>query len=180
MLITLFSGCKPDDPPPEPCVPPIKVINPLLFEYLPDENYSGLFYKNNQDNILNFEFNYYKYDTSFSPNICNGGGEYLAIEYEQGFEDILLKYHLTSVDTNLLTIYGGPNSCRSTFYIVIDSIGDKIDTLQLMNETFFNVYHRNAYSGSGNCCTEMYYNKQYGVVGFNWQGEWYVLETDSL
>jgi len=183
ILILIISSCKPE-PEPQPCIPPIISIDSGLYGYLPDSMYQKLRYINNSNDYYSFNLLYFNHDTEFAVNRCNGGGEFLLVTYEGNNSLKEFTYLIDGGAKNLFRTFMGPNQppleCESKFYIVTDSIGLSIDTLQLLNETFYNVYHRNAYSGSGNCCTEMYYNKQYGVVGFNWLGEWYVLETDSL
>lgn len=171
----LFFGCKPDDP----CDPPIMKINEELFDYMPDENYGIVNYSDSIGNINAFALDYYSYHTDYSPNPCNGGAEFLSLTYKSDAAVNRINYHLYASATNLVTIDVGPNgSCQSRFYIITENLENQIDTLNIYGKTYYNAYLRGG--GVGNCCRAIYYNKQYGIIAYNWDGTWYVLEKDSL
>jgi hypothetical protein len=179
VLTTVISCCKEEDPiPPDPCETPIKPIISELFNFLPDSNYSILFFKD-QDTLWEFNQMILHHDTVYSPDTCNPASERLSLTYKGNTPVNEINYFL-SPDSFVYINVGPDNSCESTFFIAIDGSFNYqiLDTLMLNNEMFFDAYHLTP--SFGVCCTEIYYNKQYGVVGFNWLGEWYVLETDSL
>jgi len=187
-IVFLFSlliiGCKPDEPP----IVCEDIYIPLSQEHLSFinsfESFTSFYYKNNNDSIILFNntgsFVNHIYDTL--ENVCykydykTFGTYNNNLNWGIGY-DLLPLF----VDSNNFIIKVGPNQglfeCESRFKFTIESAVVSFDTLLLLNKTFYDVYHGIDNIG---CIPAMYYNKQYGVVGFNWQGEWYVLETDSL
>jgi len=175
-LNVLISSCKPD---PEPCIPPIKPINASLFEYLPDTHYPKISYKNQVGNFLVFDQMVFHNDTEFALNPCNPGAERLSLTYSGNNSVDEIIYICLGEPSKNIDVWIGPDICKNMFRLNIDSLSTYVfvDTLDLSNKLFYDVYYR---TSNSSCTSDMYYNKQYGVVGFNWLGEWYVLETDSL
>ncbi|MBX7183320.1 MAG: hypothetical protein K1X82_14505 [Bacteroidia bacterium] len=54
----------------------------------------------------------------------------------------------------------------------------EMNSIQLNGKIFNDCYH--SVLPPWDCSSELYYNKQYGVVAFKWEDNWWVLETDSL
>jgi hypothetical protein len=147
----------------------IDYINDTIFPYIDDNNapYNFSFAGNYRDTVGNCNYQYEYYISNFYSSAFN----WLIIY------DLHSSYNLPD---NFL-IHIGPSGqlgCESIFKISTENDLPDLDSLELLGKTYYNVYYRTV--NPAFCATEMYYNKQYGVVGFNWLGEWYVLETDSL
>lgn len=178
LSITLLTCCKPD----EPCDPPINKISPELLDYMPDINYSNIIYKDNQNNKI--KLGYYYFDTQIvdSPNPCNPKGEHSALVYQADAGGVnWMQYQIDSGDdTGLHVRFGDPyeEGCTSIFRVDITDTAHIEENWEMHGEVFENAQF--VWTISTYCVNELYYNKQYGIVGFKWNGEWYVLEKDSL
>ncbi len=195
ILLTLsISSCKKDcSPPVDPpkhhlaidgplskCSPIVYELNSEDINFLPDTNFQIITYFNNNDT---FYFNFYLYKDTIIPN-CHF--EYHTIQsiYESNSPVGEMIYALNpfySGDSLNYEIIMGPFGqlgCESIFEISTEIDLYDLDSIQLLGKTYYEVYYRTV--NPVFCCSEMYYNKQYGVVGFKWLNEWYVLETDSL
>jgi len=191
-LIILFgiNGCKKDSPCENPNCDSIPDCNPV-YHYLTVNDLSFYNFIFQSDSII-----YYKTDNSINifnkPNIllrdtagdCSNKYEYYSVTFLTSANASRIRYVIYPyVEIHFpqnFRINIGPFQqfgCESTFIISTGTDDPDLDSIQLLDKTFYNVYYRTDDFG---CSSEMYYNKQYGVVGFNWQGEWYALETDSL
>lgn len=181
VYVSLLGGCRPDT---NSCQPPITKVYPDLYEYLADSFYPNVKYKNSGNAFFNFDLLVATLDTTPATNkpCVNPSFESFSLGYLNNYNVVsVIHYQLLPQPDRNITIFIGPhNSCESLFFLNVDSLNNytHFDSLFINNKIFYDVYHRT--ESPAMCCTEMYYNKQYGVVGFNWQGEWYVLETDSL
>ena len=159
-----------------------------LVEYMDNVQDSIYFKSNSSGNLIGFgkirKKTSHIYDTL--GNICYNYDYIIVAHYTKNSLIRRLLYTLVGdgpTYRNQFIISVGPDehnlSCVSEFKIDPATDTFNFNQINLSNKTFYNVYHRNS-SLTNSCCTDIYYNKQYGVVGFNWLGEWYVLETDSL
>jgi len=185
VYILFFIGCKPDpDLDPNPCNPPVTKVYPDLYEFLPDSFYPILKYKNSNNAYFKFDLTVSELDTTPATNkpCINPSWETFYLVYHSNYNAVSkIEYILFPEPNRIITFYIGPyNSCESLFFFQVDSMYKytHIDTLHLNNKTFYDVYYLMEFPTP--CCSGIYYNKQYGIVGFNWNYEWYALETDSL
>ncbi len=197
-IILFFSinGCKkdcPGDAPPDDSIPDTTDTlgcNPA-YHYLTSNELSFYNFLLQSDSII-----YYKTNSSIylfhRPGIlldttgdCSNYYEYYSSAFLTSINISRIDYRINSFvevysPENFLIRIGptGQLGCQSIFKISTGMDTVNLDSIQLLDKTFYNIYYRTV--APTYCCTEMYYNKQYGVVGFNWLGDWYVLETDSL
>lgn len=178
IIISLsFFGCKPDE-----CEPPIKNVPQELLDFMPEVHFSKLSYKNEKDGRVSFVYSYYSDELPDSPNSCKPRVEYIVLNYVSTSPIHSISYQVDGGEGDYLSMqielgdqYG---NCFSPFHVKIEDISDKVDTLNLMGESFVNVFHKT--TAPSLCSTELYYSTHFGIVAFEWNGEWYVLEKDSL
>jgi len=196
LSIILFS-CKKDCPPDIPikrlpdfsidsaskCIPVLYSITTNEFSFIEFFSADTLrYYKNSANSTLLFDRINILHDTAHAG--CQNNYEYYGTEYQIENQSNIISYYLHPYVEMFIplnfTIGIGPSGqfgCSSGFKICTENDLPDLDSVQILDKTFYDVYYRTSDLG---CVSDMYYNKQYGVVVFNWQGEWYVLETDSL
>ena len=175
-------GCEEDCPPDDNCNPTYHYLsaNELSFYNFILQNQSDTikYYKTN-NSIYLFDRTPILLDTSGN---CSNQYEYYSAAYLTSINisriDYIINPYIEDHLPRNFIIMIGTSSCQSFFKINTTNDTSNLDSIQLLDKTFYDVYHRT--TEFGGCASAMYYNKQYGIVGFNWQGEWYVLETDSL
>ncbi len=196
-IILFFSinGCKKDcpvDAPPEDSIPDT-IDTPSchpIYHYLTPDELSFYNFILNSDSLIWYKTNTLIYSFN-KPGILLDTAGSCANQWEYYSSAFLTLNIVSRIDYGLNAfdeIYSpqnfiikiGPDGqfgCQSIFKISTETDTVNLDSIQILDKTFYNIYYRTDNFG---CASEMYYNKQYGVVGFNWLGEWYVLETDSL
>jgi len=186
LFILFIIGCKPEDPPFH-CDIEYHPIPPTNLSFIEGfENYEQLYFRNLSSNNT-FPFNtsgtviYQIIDTTnngrcytydYGGIVFTNENTSTLIEY-----DIAAEFHENNNFQIRIAPFNQQSSCTSIFYFTINTDTIDSDSIQISNKVFYNVFYRTDNLG---CASEIYYNKQYGVVSFNWLGEWYVLETDSL
>ena len=197
-IILFFSinGCKkdcPDDAPHPDSIPDTNDTsgcNPV-YHYLTSNELSFYNFILNSDSLIFYKTNTLIY-TFNKPGILIDTAGSCANQWEYYSSAFLTLNTVSRIDYSIntfdeifspqnFTIKIGPSGqlgCQSIFKISTETDTVNLNNIQLLDKTFYEVYYRTV--DPIYCCTEMYYNKQYGVVGFKWLNEWYVLETDSL
>lgn len=194
LFLLSLPACKKDcspDPPPDsiPDTSDTSVCNPIYHNLTSNElSYYDFLLLGNLDIYYktNTTINLYTQPGYLLDTIkyCNEAWQYYSSAYITSGNISRINYLLNVYDEAhypenfIITIGpGGQLGCQSIFEISTGEDTANVDSIQLLGKTFYDVYYRTDDVG---CAFEMYYNKLYGVVGFNWLGEWYVLETDSL
>lgn len=176
----MIAGCK------EPCEPQIISLSPEIFELLPDNHYPELVFKNSEDSLFDGQQMSFTNDIDYGNNPCYKGYERVNLSYEvYGYFPV---GHLTYFAENSSCISismgesGHPFNYNSSYIIDADSLNlyEYSDTLLLLNETFYDVYHIFPEGYETHFVGDLYYNKKYGVVAFYAWGGLYVLDTDGL
>ncbi len=191
ILLLSLASCKkdcPDEPPPIDTLPDTSGCNPVPRYLSADDLSFGVFIYGDTIRYFKTLNSLYLFDrteiaNSFSGD-CSNDFEYFGAAYLTTTNISAINYYLfphfePNFPENLFIKIGSTSQsgCLSNFKISTETDIADLDSIQLLDKIFYDVYYRTDDVG---CASEMYYNKQYGVVGFNWQGEWYVLETDSL
>lgn len=193
-LFILFgvAGCEKDtddNTPPNDSIPNTDTCHRTYY-YLNQTEYSFVdflnsdtikYYKNSTSQFL---FDRTPVANNYAKD-CSSAFQYVASAYLTVGSISQIYYLINPYDTihfpqNFIIRIGdsGQFGCQSYFKISTGTETTDLDSIQLLDKTFYDVYSRT--SEFGGCASGIYYNKQYGVIGFNWLGEWYVLETDSL
>ncbi len=199
LLLVIIASChKPDNPivkPPPP--PPIDTTCVSVFSALSTENFSyinsagqseGYYFKSvSSDSLIYFKFDtlYSGYYDNFTSKINDTCFYYesAGLTFRSSNYALLVINYLISPNFIEKSNFGidigrfSSNTCYSRHTLTIPKAPD-MASAQLGSKTFYDLYHST--TNQFDCCPELYYNKQYGVVAFSWYGNWWVLETDSL
>lgn len=178
MSVVLLSCCKPE----EGCEPVFNTIDPELWDAMPDEYYPKLIFTNSDLGTTTFHYSYVYHNKNVTSNdTCKPRGEHLSLRYFS-YEFGTLEYEINSVNPIRIQINTGyiptGGGCLSFFPLDISDTASYVDTLERNGKVFTNLIYKPGPTSF--CMTELYYSKLYGLVAFSWEGEWYVLEKDSL